>query len=129
MKKKKEKSDSPDFDPEVLRMYLMGATNPNHGTKINYASDVIDLHLDEGQVGKGKIAPQDALFHQLEKFELAMDKAIAAGKFELRVVHGHGKGKLKEELYKLLDKHPQVRGYECSYHSKYGHGSTLVFFK
>ena len=128
MKKKKD-NHNPGFDPEVLRMYLMGATNPGHSSKVNYAEDVIDLHLDQTQVGKGKIPPQDALFHQLEQFEAALDRAIAAGKMEFRVVHGHGKGKLKQEIYKLLDKHPQVRSYENTYHSKYGHGSTLIILK
>jgi DNA mismatch repair protein MutS2 len=80
-------------------------------------------------VGKGKIPAHDALFYQLEQFEAALDRAIAAGKMEFRVVHGHGKGKLKQEIYKLLDKHPQVRSYENTYHSKYGYGSTLIILK
>jgi len=126
---KKKKNEPGDFDPEVLRMYLMGAANPGKGTKINYAEDVIDLHLNESQVGKGKIEPQNALFHQMEQFEAALDRAIASGKLEFRVVHGHGKGKLKQEIYKLLDKHPHVRSYEGGYHSKYGYGSTLIILK
>jgi DNA-nicking Smr family endonuclease len=126
---KKKKDNNLDFDPEVLRMYLMGATNPVHSNKINFAEDVIDLHLDQSQVGKGKIPAHDALFYQLEQFEAALDRAIAAGKMEFRVVHGHGKGKLKQEIYKLLDKHPQVRSYENTYHSKYGYGSTLIILK
>jgi DNA-nicking Smr family endonuclease len=126
---KKKKDEPTDFDPEVLRMYLMGAANPGKGTKINYTEDVIDLHLDQNQVGKGKIPAHDALFHQLEQFEGALDRAIAAGKLEFRVVHGNGKGKLKQEIYKLLNKHPHVRSYESSYHSKYGYGSTLIILK
>ncbi|MCW5908570.1 MAG: Smr/MutS family protein [Chitinophagales bacterium] len=124
-KKPKNKNS---FDPELLKMYMTGAANPGNSNKINYADDVVDLHLDQQQVGKNKIPPQDALFHQLDEFEKAMDKAIASGKLEFRVVHGLGKGKLKEAIHKLLDKHPQVKSYENSYHSKYGFGSTVVYF-
>ena len=75
-----------------------------------------------------KIAPQDALFHQLDEFEKALDKAIAANKLEIRVVHGLGKGKLKEEIHKLLAKHPQVKTFSSEYSIRYGYGSTLISF-
>ncbi len=131
MKKKKNKNLSPDsgnFDLELLRMYMMGATNPQFSNKIENAADEIDLHLEQTQLTKGKIPSHDALFHQLDEFEKALDKAIAAGKFEFRVVHGLGKGKLKEEVFKLLDKHPQVKSYSNEYHSRYGYGSTIIYF-
>jgi hypothetical protein len=132
-KKKKKELNTPksqqSFDPEVLRMYLMGATNPGFSNKIERAEDMIDLHLEKMSSGKGSISGQDALFVQLDKFEAALDRAIGAGKLEFRVVHGFGKGKLKEEIYKILDKHPHVRSYENDYHSRYGYGSTLIQLK
>ena len=111
-----------------MREYMMGATNPGFSNKIHTADDVIDLHLEQRNVGSGKIPSQDALFYQLDEFEKAMDKAIAAGKIEFRVIHGLGKGKLKEEIYKLLDKHPQVKSYSNEYSSRYGYGSTIIYF-
>jgi hypothetical protein len=120
-----------DFDPELLRAYLMGATTPAGFTGMDKSSDSIDLHLDDKKVGKGsgKIAPNEALFHQVEEFEKALDKAIASGKFEFRVVHGHGSGKLKEAIHTVLNTHPQVKSYKNDYHSRYGYGSTLIHFK
>lgn len=117
---------APIIDAEVLQSYMMGAANPNFSNKIHYADDVIDLHLSQHQVGKGKIAPQDALFHQMDVFEKALDKAIAAGKFEFRVVHGLGTDKLKKTIHEYLKKHPEVKRFENTYHSKYGYGSTLI---
>jgi hypothetical protein len=132
MAKKKKKIDKPvssaGFDPEVLRQYMMGATNPGFSNKIEMADDVIDLHLEKVHARKGTIAPQDALFHQVDEFEKAMDKAIAAGKLEFRVVHGLGRGKLKEAIYKVLDKHPHVKSYSNDYSTRYGFGSTLIYF-
>ena len=127
-KKKKQNPTNTNFDPELLREYMMGATNPNFSNKIETADDVIDLHLDKRNTGNAKIPSQDALFHQLDEFEKAMDKAIAAGKIEFRVVHGIGKGKLKEEIHKLLDKHAQVKTYTNEYSTRYGFGSTLIYF-
>lgn len=133
MKKKKKQlpgaQGTPKVDAELLRMYLMGATNPGFSNKIDRADDVVDLHLNPSQVGKNKIPPQDALFHQLEQCEQALDKAIAAGKLEFRIVHGYGKGKLKDEVHKMLARHPHVRSFQNDYHSRYGHGSTIVYFK
>jgi Smr domain-containing protein len=130
--KKKEINESKSekvFDPEVLRMYMMGATNPGFSNKIERAEDMIDLHLEKMPTGKGQVPGPDALFVQLDKFEAALDRAIGAGKLEFRVIHGFGKGKLKEEIYKILDKHPHVRSYENDYHSRYGYGSTLIQLK
>ena len=131
MKKKNNKNLSPDsssFDPELMRLYMMGATNPGFSNKIDNALDEIDLHLEQTELIIGKIPSQDALFHQLDEFEKALDKAIAAGKFEFRVVHGLGKGKLKEEIFKLLEKHPYVKRYSNEFHSRYGYGSTIIYF-
>src|SRR5579871_4711273 len=112
MKKKKLKTDDGhEFDPEVLKSYMTGATTPSLSQRMEKSDDLIDLHLEKHEVGKSKIPPQDALFLQLEKFEYALDNAIAAGKLEMRVIHGLGKGKLKEEIYKLLEKHPHLRSY------------------
>ncbi len=135
--KKPKKQDLPhgkggklDFDPELMRMYLMGATNPGFSNKISSSDDIIDLHLNKGDVGGNfKIPPGDALFIQLEKFENALDRAIAAGKLEFRAIHGYGSGKLMKEIHKILDKHPHVRSYDNGYHSQYGYGSTLIYLQ
>ncbi len=126
-KKKKKKSNSSEFDPELLREYMMGAANPGFSNKFEMREEVVDLHLEKTTMG-GKIPVQDALFHQLDEFEKALDKAIAAGRLELRVVHGLGKGKLKEEIHKRLAKHPQVKTFSSEYSSRYGYGSTLISF-
>lgn len=125
------KKPKKEFDPELLRAYLMGATNPGLVPGKDKSQDTIDLHLKDEQVGKGqgKIAPNEALFHQIEAFEKAMDDALAAGKLEFRAVHGHGSGKLKNAIHAILDTHPHVKSYKNDYHSRYGYGSTIIYFK
>ena len=131
MKKNKKKEINAQksekvFDPELMRMYMMGATNPGFSNKSDRAEDIVDLHLEKMDQGRGNVPGTDALFVQLDKFEAALDKAIGAGKLEFRVIHGFGKGKLKEAIYKILEKHPNVRSFENDYHSRYGYGSTLI---
>ena len=134
MKKKKfddeeEEKREPQIDAEILRLYMMGAANPRFSNKNFTSEDVIDLHLSSSKTGKGKISEADAMFYQIEEFEKALDKAIASGKMEFRVIHGLGKGKLKQAIHKLLAEHPQVRSFINDYHSKYGYGSTLIVLK
>jgi len=134
MKKKKKEAlraakSEQVFDPELMRMYMMGATNPGFSNKIDRSEDIVDLHLEKIDSGNGTIPGHEALFVQLDKFEAALDKAIGAGKLEFRVIHGFGKGKLKEEIYKILEKHPNVRSYVNDHHSRYGFGSTLILLQ
>ena len=70
-----------------------------------------------------------AIEYQLDAMERALDNAIAKGKVELRIIHGIGKGKLRDEIHKALSKHPQVKSFENAHHSRYGWGSTIVYFK
>ena len=132
-KKKKNELNTPKnnqaFDPELMRMYMMGATNPGFSNKVEMHDDIIDLHLEKVDSGNGPVPGQDALFVQIDKFEVALDKAIGAGKLEFRVIHGFGKGKLKDAIYKILEKHPHVRSYVNDHHSRYGYGSTLFQLK
>lgn len=133
MKKKKKKTDSEEketpFDPELLRMYMTGATNPSFSNKFHSADEVVDLHLENISPKGQSVPPHEALFVQMEAFEKALDSAIAAGRLEMRVVHGLGKGKLKQEIHKFLDRHPHVSRYENDYHSRYGFGSTVIYFE
>jgi dsDNA-specific endonuclease/ATPase MutS2 len=89
----------------------------------------IDLHVDSTQFRGGKKDNKYAIEFQLEALEAALDQAVMKGKVEIRVIHGIGKGKLKEEIHKILSKHPQVKSFENTYHSRYGMGSTIVHFK
>jgi Smr domain len=119
------------IDTNLLRSYMMGAADPVRGSKSNSSmfGEEIDLHVDSKQFSGGKRDNKYAIEYQLEALETALDNAVMRGKAELRVIHGLGKGKLKEEVHKILAAHPQVKHFENAYHPRYGMGSTLVHFK
>lgn len=117
-----------NFDKDLLRQYMMGAANPGNQPKNQKGFEAVDLHLYDVNLKDGKINDKYAIEFQLEGAEKAIDDALLAGKTELRLIHGIGKGKLKDALHKMLKKHPHVASFDDSYHHKYGNGSTLVYF-
>lgn len=122
---------SKKIDTNLLRSYMMGAADPVRGSKSNTSmfGEEIDLHVDSTRFKGGKKDEKYAIEFQLEALEAALDNAVLKGKVELRVIHGIGKGKLKEEVHKILKRHSQVKSFENVYHQRYGWGSTIVHFK
>jgi len=122
---------SKKIDPGLLRSYMMGAADPVKGSKSNSSmfGEEIDLHVDSTQFKGGKKDNKYAIEFQIEALESALDNAIMKGKVEIRIIHGLGKGKLKEEVHKILSRHPSVKYFENAYHARYGMGSTIVHFK
>jgi hypothetical protein len=122
---------SKKLDTNLLRSYMMGAADPVRGSKTNSSmfGEEIDLHVDSTKFKGGKMDNKYAIEFQLDALEAALDNAVMKGKVEIRIIHGLGKGKLKEEVHKILAAHPQVKYFENSYHQRYGMGSTFVYFK
>ena len=84
---------------------------------------IIDLHLTDPVED-----PQNALLHQMEIFEKALDTAIVKNCYEMRVIHGVGSGKLKNEIHKYLKGISFVKSYSNEWSPDYGMGSTLIIF-
>ena len=81
----------------------MGAANPNTGGKFDsFSADVVDLHIYDESFVNGKKDEKYALEYQLEAFEKIIDNAIVQRKREIRIIHGNGKGKLRDEIHKML---------------------------
>lgn len=87
---------------------------------------IVDLHLDDNL---DDFDPKTALSTQMEIFERALDTAIYQNVFDLRVIHGIGSGKLKQEIHKYLGDKKFIHSYSCEWHPSYGMGSTLIVFK
>ncbi|MBL0312657.1 MAG: Smr/MutS family protein [Holophagaceae bacterium] len=55
-----------------------------------------------------------------------VESAIAGGRLHIRIVHGHGTGKLKSAVRLALQGHPGIKGIEDAPLSQGGAGATLV---
>jgi DNA mismatch repair protein MutS2 len=65
----------------------------------------------------------------VEEVEKALDGALVAGAARLRVVHGHGTGRLRDGLRDHLRKHPSVSRLHAADPREGGNGATIVELK
>ncbi|GEP88916.1 Smr domain-containing protein [Chitinophaga terrae (ex Kim and Jung 2007)] len=89
----------------------------------------VDLHieaLEKNWKGMSNIA---ILAVQLNAFQRYLDLAISHHQHNMVVIHGVGKGKLKEEIHNILRQTPEVASFVNQYHAKYGYGATEITFR
>ncbi len=68
-------------------------------------------------------ATVDDALGRLEKF---LDDALLADSRRLRIVHGHGTGRLREAIRAFLKDHPLVSGVQAAADHEGGQGATIV---
>jgi DNA mismatch repair protein MutS2 len=64
-----------------------------------------------------------------ERVDKFLDDAYMAGRFRLRVVHGHGKNILKNSLHEMFASHPHVEKFYPAPPHEGGTGATIVELK
>lgn len=77
---------------------------------------IIDLHT---------FHPSEAKAVVLAYLEACREKNIT----EVRIIHGKGKGVLRNQIHALLERHPDVLSFETAGHSSGGWGATLARLK
>ncbi|MEM1119474.1 MAG: Smr/MutS family protein [Bacteroidota bacterium] len=91
-------------------------------------SGEIDLHIENLFSQKGKMNNAEKLQLQLEHFDRFMDKAIRLGVPRVFVIHGIGKGRLRDLIASRLIQMREVKTFKNEYHPRYGWGATEVIF-
>jgi len=61
-----------------------------------------------------------------EQVDEFLDRAFVAGRFRLRIVHGHGKGILRRSLHEMFSSHPHVEKFYSAPPHEGGTGATIV---
>lgn len=95
---------------------------------INNSSAEIDLHIEKITEDYEKMSDHQKLDFQLKYFEKILDEAFLIKLQRLIAIHGVGKGSLKDELCKTLNKIEGVHYFDASY-TKYGKGATEIWLK
>ncbi len=111
--------------------YTIRTSNARHARLLEKAhmEDFIDLHAEKlFKSVKGK-SNYEILQAQLQKFEEYLDKAVRHDLDRIYIVHGHGKGRLREEVHRMLEEYPHVEAYRVNYNPRFGMGATEVILK
>lgn len=89
----------------------------------------LDLHAEKLVNDTSEFTAKELYELQLQVLENFINKAVEFELKEVFVIHGLGKGKLKEGVDNFLRFHGDVKTYKNEFHEKYGFGATKVFLK
>jgi hypothetical protein len=90
---------------------------------------VLDLHIEKLTDNYAGMSAAEKLAFQLGVFEKYMEKAELHYLQHVFIIHGIGKGRLKDEIHELLKLRPSVKSFVQQYHPWYGNGATEVFLQ
>ena len=89
----------------------------------------LDLHIEKLTDKHSSMNNGQKLKLQLDTFQRFLEDAIIIGIDRVFVIHGIGKGKLKNEIAAILFQHPEVKTFVNEFHPRYGFGATEIIFK
>lgn len=97
--------------------------------KLEPARSVIDLHIEKITDTWRGLSNFEILSMQLDYFEKYYQLAIAHHQPNLIVIHGVGKGKLRDEIHEILKMKKEVKSFANQYHENFGFGATEIYFQ
>lgn len=86
----------------------------------------IDLHIELLHNDPHTLSNQEIINVQLRVFENYLSKALRLGIKRIFVIHGVGKGRLKELIHARLRRHPDVKHFKNEYLERYGWGASEI---
>ncbi len=89
----------------------------------------IDLHINSLTSKYEGLSNAEKIRIQLSYFDEFIAKGIRLGVPRVFVIHGLGKGKLRDEIATRLLQNPDVETFKNEFHPRYGYGATEVIFK
>lgn len=124
-----------DFKPYVREQPVAPKKiKPEPATKLQTApvpgpTEVIDLHIENLVESTRGMSNAEILMTQLAELETQLRIAINSRQQRLIVIHGLGKGKLRDEVHRVLSETPEVKNYTNEWMARYGFGATEVWFR
>lgn len=89
----------------------------------------VDLHIEQLVEDRKGLSNSEILYIQLAELEKYIQIAIRNKQDRLVVIHGVGKGVLRNEVQKLLQANVFVGKIESGWQAGYGFGATIAYFK
>jgi hypothetical protein len=88
----------------------------------------IDLHIEKITPHHQNLSNVEKFNLQIEIFEKALDISMLEQKNTLIVIHGEGKGVLRDKIHAILNQTISVHSYVNQLDTRYGLGATEIFF-
>lgn len=89
----------------------------------------LDLHAERLVNDTSEFTSGELYQMQLDVLDNFINKAVAMELKEVYIIHGIGKGRLRDGVDHYLRFHADVKSYKNEFHEKYGFGATCVRFK
>jgi hypothetical protein len=89
----------------------------------------VDLHIEKLRDDYQFLNGTEILDIQMSYFRKSLDSAIVHKTPSIIFIHGSGNGTLRNEIYKIISKHAQVKTFMDAHKERFGYGATEVFFK
>lgn len=89
--------------------------------------NVLDLHIENLRSTKEKMSNSEIFRIQLSAFDKFLDEAVRLKVRQVFVVHGVGKGKLRDEINSRLIQDHRVLTFKNEFHPNFGYGATEIW--
>jgi hypothetical protein len=122
---KKKPEPKEKFEPPVKSKGVPLVTTKT----IEAAKSEIDLHIEELVDNKRGLSNADIVKIQLDTLLHYLHLAIVHRQERMVVIHGLGKGKLREEVHAILKQIPEISRFKNEWSGKYGFGATEIWFR
>jgi DNA-nicking Smr family endonuclease len=120
--------------PKHEPSFPMGGTTaarpgPNTRKPAQPPQTVVDLHIEKLIQEWRSLPNHEILAIQLAAFEKAYEAIIDHRQPMLTVIHGVGKGVLRDEIHERLRSKREVSGFVNQYHPLFGYGATEIHLR
>ncbi len=122
----KTKAPGNDLPTPVLPVTTENIVTRHNIEKPKYE---LDLHIEELTNNHAGLTNTQIITKQLDTLERYLHIAIVHRQDRMIIIHGLGKGKLRDEVHSMLKRTPEVSRYKNEWSGKYGFGATEVIFK
>jgi hypothetical protein len=123
---------SPPDTPAVMDLPIMtGSGSSDNQTVINLHNvpeEVLDLHIQKLVANHKSLSPEAILQIQTALLHQKLQAAIATSQPRMVIIHGLGKGTLRQKVHDILAHTPGIRTFSSHWMPGYGYGATEVIF-
>lgn len=105
---------------------IANKTVKNYRTPVR---SVVDLHIEKITDDFKNLSNFEIVQIQLKEFEKWFNAAVENMQPNLVVIHGVGKGVLRDEIHNILKTRKEVKHFVNQYDPRFGFGATEIFFQ